>query len=147
VAAETYVFTAALVGFRGVSRKLAVRADETLADLHQLIQFAFEWDDDHLYSFWLSGTFWDRQPGTEYTCPHPWLERGERSARVRLDRLGLEVGQKIAYVFDFGDEWRVRLALAEIRPAGADPCPPILASRGEPPPQYGDDDGELAEIA
>ena len=52
---------------RGVSRKLAVRADETLADLHQLIQFAFEWDDDHLYSFWLGGTFWDRQPGTEYT--------------------------------------------------------------------------------
>lgn len=147
MAAETYVFRAGLVGFRGVSRKLAVRSDETLADLHQLLQFAFEWNDDHLYSFWLSGTFWDRRPGSEYTCPSPWLERGDRSARVRLDRLGLQVGQKIAYVFDFGDEWRVRLALVKIRPASAGPCPPILESRGEAPPQYGYDDEELAETA
>jgi hypothetical protein len=50
---------------------------------------------------------------------------------VRLDRLGLGVGQKIAYVFDFGDEWRVGLTLAEIRPAGTQPVPPILESRGE----------------
>ncbi len=38
MAAETYVFRAGLVGFREVSRKLAVRGDETLADLHQLLQ-------------------------------------------------------------------------------------------------------------
>jgi hypothetical protein len=46
---DFYIFRAALVDWRGVSRKLAVRGDETLADLHQLLQFAFEWDDDHLY--------------------------------------------------------------------------------------------------
>ncbi|MFN2468958.1 MAG: plasmid pRiA4b ORF-3 family protein [Gaiellaceae bacterium] len=147
MAAETYVFNTALVGFRGVSRKLAVRGDETLADLHQLLQLAFDWDDDHLYSFWLSGTFWDSQSGSEYTCPSPWLERGQRTARVRLDRLGLRTGQKIAYVFDFGDEWRVRLTLVEIRAADAEPCPPILVSRGEAPPQYVYDDDELAETA
>jgi hypothetical protein len=147
MAADTYIFRAALVGFRGVSRKLAVRGDETLADLHQVLQFAFDWGDDHLYSFWLSGTFWDRQPGTEYTCSTPWPEPGERDARVRLDRLGLQVGQKIAYVFDFGDEWRVRLSLIEIRPVGTKPCPPILESRGEAPPQYGYDDEELADTA
>src|SRR5712691_2990332 len=147
MAADTYIFRADLVGFRGVSRKLAVRGDETLADLHQLLQFAFEWDDDHLYSFWLSGTLWDSQPGSEYTCPSPWLERGERSARVRLDRLGPRVGQKIAYVFDFGDEWRVRLPLVETRPAAPDPRPPIHERRGEAPPQYGYEDEELAETA
>ena len=147
MAADTYIFSAALVGFRGVSRKVAVRGDETLADLHQLLQFAFDWDDDHLYSFWLSGTFWDRQPGTEYTCSTPWPEPGERGARVRLDRLGLQVGQKIAYVFDFGDEWRVRLSLIEIRPVGTKPCPPIFESRGEAPPQYSYDDEGLAETA
>jgi hypothetical protein len=147
MAAETYVFRAALVGFRGVSRKLAIRADETLADLHQLIQFAFDWDDDHLYSFWLSGEFWDRQPGMEFARPDLGLESDQRSARTRLDRLGLRTGQKIAYVFDYGDEWRVRLTLSEIRPAGAGRCLPIIESRGEPPPQYGYDDEELAETA
>jgi len=145
--ADRYVFNAALVGFRGVSRKVAVRGDETLADLHQLLQFAFEWDDDHLYSFWLSEIFWDRTPGIRYSDPCWGLEPGERSARVRLDRLALGLGQKIAYVFDYGDEWRVRLTLAEIRPAGTQPCPPILECRGKAPPQYEYDDEGLAETA
>src|SRR2546426_9235881 len=124
MAADTYIFRAALVGFSGVSRKLAVRGDETLADLHQLLQFAFDWDDDHLYSFWLSGTFWDRQPGTEYTCSTPWPEPGERGARVRLDRLGLQVGQKIAYGFGFGGEGGGRLPLLPVPPGGDQAFPP-----------------------
>lgn len=37
-------------------------------DLHEVLRFAFEWDDDHLYSFWLGGEFW-AQDGTEYTRP------------------------------------------------------------------------------
>jgi hypothetical protein len=147
MAQHFYVFRATLVGVRGVSRKLAARGDETLADLHQLLQFAFEWDDDHLYSFWLSGVFWDRTPGIRYSDPYWSLEPGEKSARVRLDRLDLQVGDKLAYLFDFGDEWRVRLTLAEIRPASAGPCPPILESRGDSPPQYGYDDEQLAETA
>jgi hypothetical protein len=55
---DVYIFRAALVGVRGVSRKLAVRADKTLEDVHRLLQAAFEWDDDHLYAFWPSGKFW-----------------------------------------------------------------------------------------
>ncbi|MGO9751373.1 MAG: hypothetical protein ACLP8S_01855 [Solirubrobacteraceae bacterium] len=36
-----YVFRASLVGLRGLTRKLAVREDETLEDVHQLLQLAF----------------------------------------------------------------------------------------------------------
>jgi hypothetical protein len=138
-----YVVRAALVGFRGVTRKLAVREDETLADLHQLIQFAFDWDDDHLYAFWPSGKFWDRH-GVAFGRPGFCQESGDRSARITLDRVGLEVGQTLAYVFDFGDDWRVRLKLLEIRPAGSAALPPILESRGEAPPQYDWDEDEAA---
>ena len=60
---KVYIFRATLVGVRGVSRKLAVRADGTLEDLHGLLQIAYDWDDDHLYAFWPSGKFWDREPG------------------------------------------------------------------------------------
>jgi hypothetical protein len=123
-----YVFRASLVGFRGVTRKLAVREDETLADFHQLLQFAFDWDDDHLYAFWLSGKFGGRDAGPGFGRPGFCEDMGDRSARVRLDRLGLEVGQTVAYVFDFGDEWRVRLKLLEVRPPGVTPVPPILDS-------------------
>lgn len=146
---DVYIFRAALVGIRGVSRKLAIRGDKTLEDLHRLLQTAFDWDDDHLYAFWPSGKFWDRQPGAGFGRPDFCRDSGDRSARVRLDRLCLEVGQSVAYVFDFGDEWRVRLKLVDVRDvrdvrdAGDAPGTAVLESRGAPPPQYGWDEGDL----
>jgi Plasmid pRiA4b ORF-3-like protein len=81
-------------------------------------QAAFDWDDDHLYSFWLDGEFWSRN-GREYTHPFhasqpnplgPFAHGpAPPSAEIRLSRLKLKNGQRIAYLFDFGDEWRVRL--------------------------------------
>ncbi|MDP9272297.1 MAG: plasmid pRiA4b ORF-3 family protein, partial [Chloroflexota bacterium] len=52
------VFDAELLNTRGVRARLAVRADQHLTALHDAIQEAFGWYDDHLYSFWLDGTFW-----------------------------------------------------------------------------------------
>jgi hypothetical protein len=40
-----------------VEREVSVRSDQTLIDLHRVLQEAFAWDDDHLYSFWLDGEF------------------------------------------------------------------------------------------
>jgi hypothetical protein len=140
-----YTFGANLVGWSGISRTVAVRGNQTLVDLHSVLQTAFEWDDDHLYSFWLSGRFWDHD-GSEYSPPG-WCERGQRSARTRLERLGLVVGRKIAYVFDFGDEWRLHLTLTKVEPADGGMYPRILASRGEAPPQYPDYDEEFDEVA
>ncbi len=145
--ADVYVFRAALVGFRGVSRKLAVRADQTLEDVHRLLQAAFGWDDDHLYAFWLSGKFWDREPRSGFGRPGFCRDSGDRSARVKLSRLGLDVGQAIAYVFDFGDEWRVRLKLVELRGVGGVPLQAVFDQRGEAPPQYGSSEGDYAEVA
>jgi hypothetical protein len=39
-------------------------------------------------------------------------------------------------VFDFGDEWRVRLTLRERVAAEPADYPRVLALRGTPPPQY-----------
>ena len=41
----------------GVSAKVAVAAHEHLTVLHDAIQQAFNWENDHLYSFWLDGEF------------------------------------------------------------------------------------------
>lgn len=130
-----------------MSRTLAVRSDKTLEDLHRLLQGTFEWDDDHLYAFWPSGKFWDREPGAGFGRPGFCRDSGDRSARTRLDRLGLEVGQTLAYVFDFGDEWRVRLKLVDVREAAGAPATAILDSRGAAPPQYGWDGEDLDEVA
>jgi hypothetical protein len=36
-------------------RTIAIRSEQTLEDLHDEIQVALGWDDDHLYSFYLNG--------------------------------------------------------------------------------------------
>jgi len=135
---HVFVFRARLVGVRGVRRRVAVRGDQTLAHLHGALQEAFGWADDHLYAFWLDGVHWSRR-GVEFTDPGHARELGDpstRSARVRLGDLGLEPGQKIAYVFDFGDEWRVELTVARVDADDGGIYPRLLESTGEAPPQY-----------
>jgi len=147
MAKQVFVFRAKLNGWRGVRRTIAIRCDQTLADLHHALQRAFEWDDEHLYAFWLGGKFWPRGE-TEYVHPlaleaYPlaqWdparVKQRRKSAGRRLERLRLSKGQRIAYVFDFRDEWRVRLTLREIEADDGGHYPRVLEAVGEAPPQY-----------
>jgi hypothetical protein len=57
MAKQVYVLTADLVGFRRAHRTIAVRSDQTLADVRYASQAAVDSDDDQLYSFWLDGKF------------------------------------------------------------------------------------------
>ena len=134
---HVFVFRARLVGVRGVRRRVAVRGDQTLADLHGALQDSFEWPDDQLYAFWLDGVHWSRR-GVEFVDPRHARELGDphpRSARVRLGDLGLQPGQKIAYVFDFATEWRVELTVARVDADDGGVYPRLLESIGEAPPQ------------
>ena len=135
-----FVLRAKLLGVKGVRRRIALRGDQTLADLHGALQGAFEWRNDRLYAFWLDGVYWSRH-GIEFTEPRHAHEIGDpqtRSARVRVGDLGLEPGQKIAYVFDFGDEWRVELTVARVDADDGGVYPRLLESTGEAPQQYPD---------
>ncbi|HVF78477.1 MAG TPA: hypothetical protein VNA28_09270 [Solirubrobacteraceae bacterium] len=134
---QTYVFAAELVGFQRVRRTITVRDDMTLVDLHYALQSAFGWDDDHLYSFWLDGSFWASQDG-HYMHPYhaESADPPGKSACARLDELGLEQGQLIAYEFDFEAEWRVLLGLREIRAGAGSPVARCIEREGEAPAQY-----------
>lgn len=128
-----YFLTAELAAYPEVSRRLAAPGNETLDDLHHLLRSSFGWDDDHLYAFWLNGEFWSGSE-TEYTSPVE-AEPETKTAEVTLDDLDLRTGQEIAYLFDFGDEWRVLLRVEEIRPKRGTKGR-VLRSLGEAPPQY-----------
>ena len=136
---QTYVFNAELVGFEGVRRTVTVRDDLTLVDLHYALQSAFDWDDDHLYSFWLDGSFWASE---DEHYMHPYHATSQdppgKSACARLDELGLSEGRQIAYEFDFERGWRVQLELCEIRPAEGSAVARCVERVGTAPPQYDD---------
>jgi hypothetical protein len=119
-----------------VSRTIAVREDQTLEQLHEALRLAFGWADPHLYCFWTSGRFWDPE-SVRYSAPFE-LDEDDLSARVPVRELGLRKGAKIAYLFDFGDEWRLELKLIDTWPAGEHCYPMLVDAAGVVPPQYVD---------
>lgn len=48
-------------------RKIEIKADQTLQELHRAILEIYDFDDDHMFSFFLSNKAWDKK--TEYTLP------------------------------------------------------------------------------
>lgn len=150
---EALVFEAVLVPYapRGdwptetVVRTIAVREDQTLEQLHEALRLAFGWAESHLYAFWLSGRWWD-QDSVRYEAPFeldPDDER-RRSGRAPLSELGLRKGTTLAYLFDFGDEWRLLLKVVDRWDAKDDTYPMLVEAEGTPPPQYppsDEDDG------
>jgi pRiA4b ORF-3-like protein len=128
------VFDAELLNARGVRAGLAVLERQPLTALHDAIQQAFGWWDDHLYSFWLDGSFFG-DTEVELTTPAT-PDEGVATADVPIAELGLGIGQRIGYVFDFGDDWRVRLTVRERIAAAAGDHPRALELRGMPPPPY-----------
>ena len=123
--------------------------NQTLVTLHKAIQRAFVWYDDHLYSFFLSGREWDA--ASDYTKPlereeeeifkHDRFVKKPKSAAIPLRQLQLRKGQRIAYVYDFGDNISISLRLREIDPAMKVRYPRVVALRGFSPEQYNYADG------
>jgi Plasmid pRiA4b ORF-3-like protein len=130
---DVFVFDAELLNVDGVSARVAVAGHEHLTALHDAIQQAFNWENDHLYSFWLDGEFWG-DTGAERVIPGA-PDTDSKTADVPVDDLRLKVGARLAYVFDYGDEWRVLLTLRE-RIHRSDTIPRVSERRGTAPPQY-----------
>lgn len=149
VTSETeYVFKINLKGARRVSRRIALRGDQTLHDLHEAIFAAFDRFDEHLYSFYFPKAPARRKTAgpqpREYTAPQMFDEPdpldGERrfdASATKLDELALRPGQRFEYLFDFGDSWWHEGTVEAVNPSvsGAK-YPQIRESRGASPPQY-----------
>ena len=119
-----------------VSRTIEFRADQTLHDLHQLIHYVFDLDDehDHLYAFFLNNRAWDRTfkyggPGVE-EAPH-------QAVSTPLGSLPLRKNKRFLYLFDFGDELRHEVRVVGEGTADASkPYPRVIESVGATPPRH-----------
>jgi hypothetical protein len=81
-------------------------------------------------------------PREEYTAPQE-LEMSEgKSAQVPVGELGLRKGKRLAYVFDFGDEWQASLQVADSWAIEDEAYPMLVEAEGTPPPQYPSEDEE-----
>ena len=133
-------------------REIEVAANQTLADLGNAIPLAFDFDDPHLWAFFLSGKPWDR--ATEYALQSEAdLAGGRRprtAGRVQIREVpfpGATGKKEFLFLFDYGDEWhfgvKLRRVTEQVEPGAQ--YPRLVARQGEAPPQYPDPDDEEEE--
>jgi len=128
-----YIFK---VDLRGSGwRRIEISAEHTLLSLHLAIQDAFDFDDDHLYGFYMEGKYPSK--GAYFLSPDD--EEGPYVNEIRIGELGLYIGQRLLYLFDFGYKWRFQVRLEGIQPGPKPPLPRIVEKKGKSPNQYPDE--------
>ena len=126
-----YTFKVSL--YSGLWRKINISHNHYLSDLHLAIQEAFDFDDDHLYAFYIGGK---RKAGRAIYCAYV-EEEGKTANEINIADLRLFRSQKIFYLFDFGDEWWFDIKLLKIDKESPLPLQPVvIGSEGESPEQY-----------
>jgi hypothetical protein len=92
-------------------RRLLVRSDITLADLHRTIQAAFGWWDYHLHQFIIAEIYFGT-PDPDYDDD---LEMHDER-KIRLHQITRREGFKFRYEYDFGDGWLHKVLVEKILP-------------------------------
>jgi Plasmid pRiA4b ORF-3-like protein len=129
---EPVVYQLRLV-LRGVSpliwRRLLVRSDSTIADLHTTFQLALGWSDEHLNRFVIHGR--------EYGVSHDGgIGFGDNPRQVRLAFLGLRVRERFLYEYDFTDGWQHDVRVEQILPLEPGRHSPVcIGGRRAGPPE------------
>ena len=113
-------------------RRILVRSDITLGELHNVIQAVMMgWADYHLHQFIVGETY--------YGEPHPdyegFVEMRDES-RVHLNQIVTGEKFKFRYEYDFGDSWLHNLLVEKILPPEpGQPYPVCIKGKRACPPE------------
>jgi len=95
-------------------RRLLVRPDLPLSDLHLAIQIAMGWDNSHLHQFIKDRKFYSEQLEEDWT----WDDAHNIDySEMHVSDLLTKEKDKIEYEYDFGDGWVHEIRLEKILPA------------------------------
>lgn len=129
-----------------VWRRVQVPNDITFGQLHDVIQTAMGWDNDHLHEF--------RLGETRFGMTHDPMG-GPLETNDALDEndywlceLGLRAKSKFNYEYDFGDDWEHQIVLEKVLPLEPGFVPICLAgSRAGPAEDSGGPWGYAEKLA
>jgi len=127
-----------------VVREIELAANQPFAALGHAIPAAFDFDEDHLWAFFLSGKAWDSK--TEWGLDADYAGRADGVMVRDVPFPGAAGKKEFLYIFDFGDDWRFRVKLLRMQPAveAGVVYPQLVSSVGVAPPQYRNWDEEDA---
>ena len=117
-----YQFKVKLSHSKRIWRLIEIGGNRTFADFHEAIFEAFDRDDEHLYSFYITKSRKGRKCfSMSLEITHPMNmedysgDNDKRSAeKTRVKDIGLKEREIIEYLFDFGDNWEHEIVLEKI---------------------------------
>jgi hypothetical protein len=113
-------------------RRLLVPGELTLARLHDMLQLAMGWEDDHLHEFRVGQRRYGPPDLDDGLMGAPTMN--ERTVRL-FSVLG-RIGAKAVYTYDFGDNWEHGIVLEKRLPADPNtPYPVCTAGERACPPE------------
>lgn len=114
-----------------VWRKLKVPETFSFDQFHMVIQNAFGWYNCHLYEFSEHGY----SSNFSIQIPHEDSEENEMDSRkTDLKKYFKKVGDRMTYIYDFGDDWTHQIVLENItREKSSEPG--CIGGKGKCPPE------------
>lgn len=109
-------------------RRVLVPSTMRLSSLHDAIQAVFGWTDTHLHHFEFDGEYWGVPDDEDFA-------RLNDESKVPLRKLLMAEGWTLNYTYDFGDNWRHKVLLEKILPAGTISRPICVDDRRRRPPE------------
>jgi hypothetical protein len=112
-------------------RRLEVPGDLSLDELHQVIQIAFDWQDEHLHAF--------RTPYGPFGNGNSRFTEYHDPASATLEQLLRAEGDTLEYEYDFGDSWRHLIKLEKKLPGVPGLIPRCTGGRRAAPEEDSED--------
>jgi hypothetical protein len=113
-------------------RRLLVRSDSTIADLHYTLQIVMDWTDFHLHQFIIRGKRYgvSRIEGPIFS---------DHASKVQLSDFNFRVHERFLYEYDFGDLWQHEIRVEKQLPLDSNKTYPVCISgaRSAPPEDCG----------
>jgi hypothetical protein len=109
-------------------RRLLIPAETSIAQLHEVLQLAFDWSGEHLHLF--------RIHGQDHGVPHcGGIVFDEDAQQIPLSRFRLHDGERFRYEYNFTAGWALDVRLERALPWDAKPFVPVCTggSRAAPP--------------
>jgi hypothetical protein len=111
-----------------VWRRVQLRADTRLDQLHEILQAALGWENYHLHAF----SFGEEEFGPR--DPELQLDFADER-KVSLDQL-IDIGTRFRYTYDFGDNWEHEILVEDVLDPGPDThYPTLVLAKGACPPE------------
>ncbi|MBI3440738.1 MAG: plasmid pRiA4b ORF-3 family protein [Proteobacteria bacterium] len=119
-----------------ISRRIEMRGDQALGELHEAIFSAFDREDEHMFEFQVGGKGPMDPKAQRYVFPmaldNGWDDGGNPPKDLTMTTIGslnLKADDAFGYWFDFGDDWWHQINVASIGEKAPEGKYPRIISR------------------